>query len=45
MFLINFWCNTRLERGVYMYGVTRGLWDCKSSSFKLDIQWAGYSAI
>ena len=53
MFLVNFWCNSRLERGVsvllergiYMYGVRRGLWDCWSSSFKLDIQWAGYSAI
>ena len=48
MFLINFWCNSRLERGVsvcrntllergiYMYGVRRGLWDCWSSSFKFS---------
>ena len=27
-----------------MYRVRRGLRDCWSSSFKLDIQWAGYSA-
>ena len=45
MFLINFWCNKRLEQGIYMYRVRKGLRDCWSSSFKLDIEWAGYSAI